>query len=173
MPATLADIVTQVTGSSSKSPTRATTTAKKTLAHREQPSSDPPPGSHRTPPTAPQAQPSTPPEEDCMPKRVAVRGVRYQNDNNTGNTISPQESNNNKHDNNNVTVNNGNTPATVATKHSQSSYSRRLGQEQEQQLQPTAPEETVGTPVQPQQRIPHTALRPVKSLLVQHNTAIL
>ena len=65
--------------------------------------------------------------------------------------------------NKNVTVPNSKSHATVTTK-DHSSINNGSGDELKQ-LQPTVPEDTVGTPVHPQPRISHTAPQPVKQLL--------
>ena len=124
------------------------------------------------PPTTPYAYPSTPPDENCMLKCITVRGEWYQSDNNTGKTIFSffQPCIENDTPTKNVIVPNSKSHATVTTK-DHSSINKGSADELEQ-LRPTVPEDTVGTPVHPQPRISHTAPQPIKQLLVQLDKSI-
>ena len=121
------------------------------------------------PPTAPHAHSSNPPDEDCVPKRVAVRGQRYQH-NNTTTVFCSQSFNNNDNNPQNVTAHNSKNYATVTPKQLKSSTTTTKGSGHElDQPQATVPGETVEMPVHPEPRNMHTAPQPVKQILVQLN----
>ena len=121
------------------------------------------------PPTAPHAHSSNPPDEDCVPKRVTVRGQRYQH-NNTTTVFCSQSFNNNDNNPQNVTAHNSKNYATVTPKQLKSSTTTTKGSGHElDQPQATVPGETVEMPVHPEPRNMHTAPQPVKQILVQLN----